>query len=413
MFGRKSLRRDLTGIRYEAVPHNVVRTGSALVLLGLVPACAGRQLAPEGFQPAPPPTAIASLPAGQGVVDATLFLIGDAGLPEAGLPVLEALTDQAAHAEGDVAIVFLGDNLYERGLPPVGDDRRERGEARLQILIDVARKAGVHGVFTPGNHDWDGEGEDGWRAIVDQQQFIDGLQLDSISFLPKGGCPGPEVLDLGHSLRVVILDTQWWLHEGPKPSPENSECVPATEAGVLVGLDRALGGAGDRQTVIAAHHPFDSGGPHGGYFDWRDHFFPLRRVSGPLGWLPIPGFGSFFVLARSVWKPRQDLANRHYRAMIEAIESVAQRHEVVASAGGHDHSLQVLRSQATRYVLVSGTGPSTGLTASASKENTLFVTSRWGFMRLDVLESGRVRLRVYGQDSGGIMREVYWRWLAN
>src|SRR2546422_8176212 len=31
---------------------------------------------------------------------------------------------------------------------------------------------------------------------------------------PGGGCPGPRVVDLAGGVRLVALDTEWWLHDG-------------------------------------------------------------------------------------------------------------------------------------------------------------------------------------------------------
>jgi len=47
--------------------------------------------------------------------------------------------------------------------------------------------------------------------------------------LPVGGCPGPTVVDLGEVVRLVALDSQWWLQDGPKPGPTSS-CPPPLRA---------------------------------------------------------------------------------------------------------------------------------------------------------------------------------------
>ena len=38
-----------------------------------------------------------------------------------------------------------------------------------------------------------------------------------VRLLPKGGCPGPEVVDLGPHLRLIVLDSEWWVHNDVKP----------------------------------------------------------------------------------------------------------------------------------------------------------------------------------------------------
>ncbi|HEU5171723.1 MAG TPA: metallophosphoesterase, partial [Gemmatimonadales bacterium] len=227
-------------------------------------------------------------PAPEEDIDVTLFLIGDAGAPAAppdSEPVLVALQAAAATAPHPV-IVFLGDNVYPRGLPDSGSPDRPEAERRLGEQLRVLGATGARGIFVPGNHDWDMHGPEGWNAVRRQERFIAaggrGLEL-----LPPDGCPGPAVVDVGKVVRLVALNTQWWLHDGPKPEDPTSSCPADSEREVVDSLRAALQLAGARAVVVIAHHPLASGGPHGGYFGWQDHVFPLRALKSWL-WLPLP-----------------------------------------------------------------------------------------------------------------------------
>ena len=66
--------------------------------------------------------------------------------------------------------------------------------------------------------------------------------------LPAGGCPGPHVVDFASRLRLVVLDTQWWLHGGEKPGA--ADCDPGTEDAVVDALKRSVAGASERRVVV-------------------------------------------------------------------------------------------------------------------------------------------------------------------
>src|SRR5207245_9557095 len=112
------------------------------------------------------------------------------------------------------------------------------------------------------------------------------------ALLPAGGCPGPVVVDVGHVVRLVALDTQWWLQEGPKPAGRTSSCPTRSEGDVIDSVRAAVRTAGTRAVVVVGHHPPASGGAHGGHFGGQGHGFPLRRpTSGPGVPLPPSGAG--------------------------------------------------------------------------------------------------------------------------
>ena len=74
------------------------------------------------------------------------------------------------------------------------------------------RKGAAQGILVPGNHDWDRQGRDGWNAIRRQDSLVRQFGGDDVRLLPHGGCPGPEVVDLGEHVRLIALDSEWWIH---------------------------------------------------------------------------------------------------------------------------------------------------------------------------------------------------------
>lgn len=341
----------------------------------------------------------------------TLFLIGDAGAPRSPEPVLTALTREASQNPNQSVIVFLGDNVYPRGLPPPEDKERQEAQRRLDGQIQAVIASHARTIFIPGNHDWDGEGPNGWAAVRRQEEYIVARGGTRISYLPRDGCPGPEIVDdVSERLRLIILDTQWWLHTGPKPVDPTSTCAADSPKEIVEALRRALETEGDRLALIMAHHPLESGGPHGGYFDLRSHLFPLRDLHRWL-WLPLPGIGSAYPLARKWGKTPQDVsgtANRRMRAALT--EAFADRPPLIW-ASGHDHTLQVLKRKGLPLLLVSGAGIYGHTSPVRRLDSTLFSSEASGFMRLDFMSDGRIRLGVRAVDAQGTASEPYWSWV--
>ncbi len=356
-----------------------------------------------------PVTQPAAMPA-PGDVAETLFLIGDAGSPaRGGEPVLRSLARDASLAPRRTTIVFLGDNVYPRGIPDSTSPDRRDAERRLRDQITVVRQAGVRGIFVPGNHDWAKHAASGWDAIRRQGALIAADSGPDV-MMPADGCPGPVVADVGNRFRLVLLDTQWWLHKGPKPGPANSGCSPNTPDGVVDSLRGAIAGAGDRDVIVGAHHPLRSGGIHGGHFTWKDHLFPLRVVARWL-WIPLPVLGSIYPLARQHGASAQDFSGAANRRMRAALDSALQEGRPLVYASGHDHGLQVFSGTSARYFLVSGAGIYHHESPVAWRDSTRFASSDGGYMRVDALADGRVRLGVVEVDKAGNGTERFSMWL--
>jgi Calcineurin-like phosphoesterase len=369
-----------------------------IVALGLVAACAG---AGPSSVPRPAPNA----------VELTMFLIGDAGAPApGGEPVLKALSAELAKAPGQRVVVFLGDNVYPRGLPDSAAPDRAEMERRLDTQVDLVKAAGARGIFVPGNHDWAKHGPDGWNAMRRQGRQIARRGAPEVELLPVDGCPGPAVVDFGERVRLITLDTQWWLHGGPRPVGPDSKCRAANERAVADSLKADLASAGNRKVVVAAHHPLATGGEHGGYFGVQSYLFPLRLVK-PWLWIPLPGVGSTYPIARQSGVSNQDMAGIVNQRMRDMLQRAMRDHPPLVWADGHDHNLQVLRGISARWLLVSGAGIFGHEGPVNRLPETRFASQDAGFMRVEFLTDGRERLGVIAVDQEGRSLERFSAWL--
>jgi hypothetical protein len=370
-----------------------------LALAGLG-ACAG----------SPPPQVVPVPEIPPADVAVSLYLIGDAGAPDPkGEPVLQALSREIRDKGSPAIVVFLGDNAYPRGLPAPGEPDRVEAERRLAAQVEVVTTAGATGYFVPGNHDWARYGKDGWDSIRRQEAFIDSVGSGAASLHPGGGCPGPSVVDVGR-LRLVLVDTQWWLHGGPKPRDPDSDCPTDAEAEIVDSLGVALAVPTDRIVLVAGHHPLSSGGVHGGHFGWRDHVFPLRPVV-PWLWLPLPLIGSLYPAARQHGISNQDISSRGYQRLIAAFTRAFAKTPPDVYAAGHEHNLQVIAGGAAPVEIVSGAGYYGHSDRTVSIRGTRFAKNASGFAQLDVPRSGPARLAVVEVDRAGGSHEVFSTWV--
>jgi hypothetical protein len=341
----------------------------------------------------------------------TLVLIGDAGEPaKGGEPVLVALRHQLERSGDRATVAFLGDNLYPDGLPDPGHPAFAERARRLDDQVDAVKDTGARVVFIPGNHDWMKGGPDGWNAVRRQERRVEERGGPRFSFLPNDGCPGPEVVDTGGRLRLVALDTQWWLHAHDRPAHPGSPCPADSEAEVVAGLRAALDGAAGRDVVVLGHHPLQSGGPHGGRFGVRQHLFPLTEWKKKL-YLPLPLVGSLYPISRASGLTPQDIPSDEYRRMRDALADAMRGRMPLAWAGGHEHVLQVIESREWGRVLVSGAGIYGHVTYVRDVEGSLYRAARSGFMRIDFLRGGERRLAVLDVGKDGLYREAFARLL--
>ena len=321
-------------------------------------------------------------------IETTLFLIGDVGEPDPRTypKVLDSLKRQASEAPGRAIIVFLGDNVYPSGIPI--DSTLTWPDARRRLADQVeAVPQGARGIFIPGNHDWSQGGPYGLYSVRLQERMIASLARGrDIRMLPGNGCPGPVAFDAGR-LRLIALDTQWWLHEFIVRD-DKSTCNTSV-FGVTDALRQLVKSTPDgRITIAAGHHPLMTGGEHGGYCGITG---PFRRVAGH----------------------EQDILSSLNRTMRDSLESAFIAKPPLMYAAGHDHNLQVMKgSRSVQYLVVSGAGSDAKAACAVYMRESYYVSQhRTGFMRVDILKDKGVLLSVFDYTGDGHPGKPFSRWL--
>ncbi|WP_128543643.1 metallophosphoesterase [Larkinella soli] len=318
----------------------------------------------------------------------TVFLLGDAGEPRPkDDPILKTLQTQLSRAGRNSSLIFLGDNVYESGLPDSAEIGRDEAEGRLREQLSLLERFPGRAFMIPGNHDWHKGGRLGWQRIKNQERFVSTVLRRDDVFFPKGGCPGPVEVSLNPGLTLILIDTQWWLHPWDKPG-EESDCEAKDLSSFLLLLDDALERNRGRRVILAGHHPMFSHGSHGGHFVFRDHLFPLINK---IDWLyfPLPVVGSIYPLYRSWIGSIQDIPNPKYKLLRNGIVALLKKNRNVLYVNGHDHNEQLILQDST-YYLTSGSGSKS--TPVKKGRNSLFASREKGFARLDVCENGTVKI---------------------
>lgn len=330
----------------------------------------------------------------------TLFMLGDAGKANEHQQQVLALMEEKMKAEqGPKTLVYLGDNIYEKGLPPKSDSAAyQKALSYLQPQIDLANRTNTRTYAVAGNHDW----ALGIEALNRQENYWeDALGYDDV-FLPKAGNGDPEEIELSEDLVLILIDTEWYLHNWNKTPEVNVDGEIKSRNAFMIEFLDALTDNRSKDIIVAMHHPLVDGGPHGGYFTPNELLFPLRDLNEKL-FIPIPFFGP--VLRGNLGLP-QDLSHKRYAQMIHDFEEISNQMNNVVFVAGHSHNMQMSNTRSGLMQLVVGSGAKKE--AVHVGDNIEFGMGEGGFVQLDVYENGQMWASFYAinQEEG---KELVYR----
>ncbi|GAB5410588.1 MAG: metallophosphoesterase [Balneolaceae bacterium] len=337
-----------------------------------------------------------------------MFLIGDAGAPsldtqEPTLKLFQSFLDKAPERS---AAIFLGDNIYLKGLPDSTDPNRPFYEARLNEQLKTVQNFKGRVVFIPGNHDWDDGGIDGLNAVQRQEKYVEAYLDRGNTFLPDGGFPGPvdielmdddEDLRLRDDIRLIVLDTQWWLHKHKKSYGDTGEYDLVDGGDFLVELENILKKREKDFVVVAAHHPLITNGPHGGYMPAKTHLKP-------------PIFGSLYAFYRKAFGLEQDIPHHNYKEMSKTLRNMFKLNDHLIYASGHSHNLQYHKTDGPREVqhyIVSGSGTKENFVAKG--RGAEFTYEGKGFTTLNYYGDGSVWMEAWAPIGNGSSGKLIYK----
>ncbi len=337
----------------------------------------------------------------------SVFLIGDAGEPDEN-PVLDVLKAELAKIGDKGAVVYLGDNIYPKGMPPVGHELRAGAEKSLDGQINAVKDFAGKKIFIPGNHDWAQGRDAGLQWLSNEEQYVEAA-LDSMDvFLPSGGCPGPVEVELTEKITLITIDTQWFLHKGPKPT-ESCGVNSLTDVAAL--LQDALLRNAHKKVIVVSHHPMYTYGIHGGVFGIKDHLFPLTASKKTKNlYLPLPGLGSIYPLYRQIFGNIQDNTHPVYKRFRDGMVSLMSQHPDLIHAAGHEHALEHIVKNGKHYI-VSGSGSKNNARVK-QKGDAQFASNIVGYARLDYYADGTTRLSFHTPENNAA-KEVYSNVVSN
>jgi predicted phosphodiesterase len=320
----------------------------------------------------------------QAVPEFSVYLIGDAGEDTASGKALLMLKEQLIKDTAS-AVVFLGDNVYPSGFSLNNANSQLHLRSQLNILKQYRGQA----YFIPGNHDWNAQRRGGLEKIAAQQKYVNEFMLKESacanrsagSFFPADGLPGPATVMLNGKLRLIMIDTQWFLHFHKKnktgSTRETIEVFYRTLDSLLVWSDY-----NKEQVIIAAHHPMFTNGGHS-----RKNQ-PLRFM---VNYTPLRIFG-LMGLDRLY---SQDIFQPRYRRMRKRMTKEFNKFDNIVFVSGHEHNVQVFREGKVSYI-ISGNGSKLSHLRKKKRFIAVFEDDKTtGFVRLKYSRTSKLITEVY------------------
>ncbi|MDD3721352.1 MAG: metallophosphoesterase [Lutibacter sp.] len=323
-------------------------------------------------------------------VNHTFYLIGDAGNASEDeiLAHFNILKDELASSPKNATLLFLGDNVYEKGMPKKTHANRKMAEHRLNAQINLVNNFKGQPIFIPGNHDYY---NDGIKGLERQADYIREKLNDKNAFLPKDGCPLKRV-KISEDIVLIIVDSQWYLENWDKNPTMNDNCEIKTRIQFFEEFESLIKKNETKTILIAIHHPMFSNGPHGGQYSLKQQLYPINNK------VPLPLIGTFAnILRKTSGASPQDMQNPLYLELKSRLVTISQKSEKVIFVSGHEHNLQFILKD-NRPQIISGSGSKTA--AARVINGSKFSYGGLGYAKLIVYKNGASWVYYYTEING-------------
>lgn len=297
-----------------------------------------------------------------------IYLIGDAGYLENGniSEAINALNEKIKDSKKEDVLLFLGDNIYPKGMPEnKSDANREKAEQSLQAQIKAAKNFKGKVIFIPGNHDWY-SGVDGLR---EEEKMVDDA-LGKNSFQPENGCPLASY-EVSENIVIIAIDSEWYITDWDKHPKINDNCDIKTRLKFFEEFKSMVNKNQGKTIILAMHHPLESNGNHGGQYAFNQYGLPILNI-------PIN------IIRRTSGAAPSDLNFPLYRELSNKITTILQEYkEDVIVVSGHEHNLQYLVHKNILQI-ISGSGSKVNPVRKFRNDTTNFAYGGLGFAILNI-----------------------------
>ena len=308
----------------------------------------------------------------------SIYLIGDAGKLHAdGVNYVTQKVGEKLKTESkNSALIYLGDNIYNNGLPKKEAEKRKEAEKILEAQLSILTHFKGKPIIIPGNHDWN----KGLKSLERQEKYVEKFLDNKDVFFPENGCP-IEKVKLTKDIILITINSQWYLQNWDKTPGINSNCAIKTRLQFFEELESLIKNNEGKTTLIAMHHPVYSNGSHGGHYAFKQHL------------KPFPVLGSLITILRKMTGVSpQDLQNKRYKEYRNRLVALAQQNSKIVLLSGHEHSLQYINKNNVPQI-ISGAGAK--FTAVKNKDGA-FSYSNLGYAKLLIYKDGAVGVQFFG-----------------
>ncbi|WP_339755911.1 metallophosphoesterase [uncultured Winogradskyella sp.] len=313
-------------------------------------------------------------------IEHSFYLIGDAGNSNLGesTKALKAFKTELESASKNSTAIFLGDNIYDAGLPKTTDVEYELAKHRIKVQIDAVKKFKGKTVFIPGNHDW----YSGISGLENQEKIVE-KALGKDSFLPENSCPIDKI-HISDDIELIVIDTHWYITNWNDHPTINDDCHIKTRQGFLDEFNSLIKKARGKTTIVALHHPMYTNGSHGGQFSFGSHMSP------------VPVLGTLKnIIRRTSGIANVDIQNPLYNELKRRLVTLAQANKKVVFVSGHEHNLQYLVED-NLHQIVSGSGSKVSAVRNVGSGKFGYGTP--GYAKLIVYKDGSSHVTFYSAD---------------
>ncbi len=364
-----------------------------LPLIFLLSSCANYKMHLQGEQFQPEPNSL-------GKPEHIMYLIGDAGDADLGEvpPAVQFLGKKLKEAPKNSSVIFLGDNIYNNGMPGKKSKKRALAEHRIQVQLDILKDFKGKPYFIAGERDWTNKSPR--KGLEREEDYIQDKVDQGNIFRPSNGCGGPELEDLSDNVVAMFVDSEWYRMNWLKEKELNEGCDAKSRDVFDWYLINEFKDERRKNIIVLMHHPLYTNGAHGGRFTAKQHIFPLTELPGcDKLYIPLPGIGTISTFLRMAVGSRQDNSHPNAIALKKQMEAQANKNGEYIFVGSHDNSLQYFKTNGQHHI-VSGAGSRTspvgngrGMQFGYGKEQ--------GFSILKFYPEGEVFLEIWTANPDG------------